>query len=188
MRLIRSCRPLARNEGDQALRVGRPLQLDGRIADVDHESIDLQHPHQRVVGEPAGQQPLVRHRTHAQQLADLLRLVLPRALGNAEEFVDRRRLAVWLPGRVVEEIDAAHGMHGSRGPHRLAALEQGRGALAREAAHHAVDQNPVLLVEMLAAEGIGERRDGSELLLHGAGNLLGWGHGRRGEGKSRDSP
>src|SRR6478672_9877353 len=73
-------------------------------------------------------------------------------------------------------IGVAYRVDGAGGPYIFLALEQGRRSLSCKSADYPVDQYPVFVVEVLFAEGVGERSDGREFLRQSAGDFFGRGH------------
>src|ERR1700674_4226846 len=56
-------------------------------------------------------------------------------------------------------------------------LEQGRWSFSCQAADHPVDEHPVLVVELLFAEGVRQCRNGGELLCYSTGDSFSRRHG-----------
>ncbi len=99
-------RPLNRDVGNQALLQGPLLEWSRHSADIDNQAVDLNHPREWIISEPAGQGPFGRHGSHLEKIANFLGLALPGAFADPKEFMDRFGPAVWHLGRIIERIDA----------------------------------------------------------------------------------
>ena len=57
IRLISGFLTFSRNKRNQPFLVSEALPLDGRLAYIHQQAVDLQHPHHGIVGKPARQRP-----------------------------------------------------------------------------------------------------------------------------------
>src|SRR5581483_4352862 len=80
--------PISRDVRDQPLLEGNLLHFPRRMANVNHETVDLKHPHHRVVFQAARQAPVRVKLVHPEHLADRRQLRRPAAWAGAEIVVD----------------------------------------------------------------------------------------------------
>ena len=126
---------------------------------VDDQAVDLDHPDQRILVHPAGQRPFGVEAVDLEQVPDRHRLGRPGGLRDPESLVDVGHLHVVRLGGVAEEVHPADDPHDPAGPGLGLASGQRRGPLAGQDARQLPAQGPVLVVEMLPAEGVGQAHD-----------------------------
>src|SRR5260370_4961729 len=103
--------PIRRNVRNESLPESDLLHFPWGTANVHHEPVDLEHPHQRVVVQTARQGPDRVKLVNPQHLSDGRQLRGPAALADAETGVDLAEPHVGCLAFVVEAIYPANRAH-----------------------------------------------------------------------------
>jgi hypothetical protein len=167
---------ISRHKRNQAEPEGFFLKLQRRTADIDHKTINQNHPDQRVVVEFTRQGPAWIELGDFQGVLDASGLGRRRALADAEQFAELFQRQMRSLRFVVQKVAAADDINAGAGPLLGFPLEQRRGALAAERRGQFPGDEGIFLVQIFAAEFVNVLAYLGKDRLHCFGGFQGIGH------------